>query len=747
VQGIVQGVGFRPFVYNLAVSLGLSGFVLNTTACVVIEVEGDFGAVQRFRDELTSRAPVLAQVDRIMESTLEAAGYRDFEIRKSAGDREQLVLVPPDIATCDDCRRDLTDPANRRFRYPFTNCTNCGPRYTITRDIPYDRPSTTMSEFPMCAACQSEYENPADRRFHAQPNACPVCGPWVELWDRDKPVAARGEALGRAVALLREGHIIAIKGLGGFHLACDAANNAAVRQLRERKRRTDKPFAVMVRDLEAAGRICVLSDAERAILSGIRRPIVILPRRADSGVSPAVAPNNRTIGMMLPYTPLHHLLFEPTAGEQPFLAVVMTSGNLSEEPIAAHNDEALSRLRELADFFLLHNREIHTRADDSVVRTLGGQDLVLRRSRGWVPQPIDLGLDLPEVLACGGELKSTFCLTKGHYAILSQHIGDLENYETLQFFEETLDKMKRFYRVTPRRVAHDLHPDYLSTRLAQSLEGVELIGVQHHHAHIASCMAENHLSGKVIGVALDGTGYGVDGAIWGGEFLVCDFTAFERRAYLRYVSLPGGDAAIHEPWRMALSYLLDAFGEIEPDLPPFREVAEPRRRFVEAMLRRGVSVVRTSSCGRLFDAVASLIGLRHVVNYEGQAAIELEMLASGGEARGYPFELSGDPLQVDLREMTRALVADVRKGVSSTAISARFHRTVADVVVQVCRRIRREEGLKRVCLSGGTFQNMVLLTAVTSSLERDGFEVFPHRKVPPNDGGLSLGQAVIAAAR
>jgi len=727
IRGVVQGVGFRPFVHNLAHRLGLAGYVLNSSAGVVAEVEGAPAALDAFLAGVRREAPPLARIEEMLVSQVAPLGEREFLIRESQASEGDFVLVSPDVATCADCYRDFSDPANRRFGYAFTNCTNCGPRYTIIRDIPYDRPNTTMAGFRMCSACQAEYDDPSDRRFHAQPNACPRCGPQLSA-----PIA-------EAQRRLAEGAIVAIRGLGGFHLACDPRNEAAAGLLRTRKRRSDKPFALMARDLAAIDAFCLVSDDDRRALLSPPRPIVILPRRADSGLAEAVAPGNNTVGVMLPYTPLHHLLFSGA----PYDVLVMTSGNLSEEPIVTSNQEALDRLRPLADWFLLHDRDIYMRADDSVVRTFEGRERILRRSRGYVPRTIDLGTEVAEILACGAELKNTFCLSKGRYAVLSQHIGDMHNYETLVFFEETLANLKKLFRVEPRAVAYDLHPQYLSTQYALDLP-LEKIGVQHHHAHVASCMAENGLRGKVIGVALDGTGYGTDGKIWGGEFLVAGYDGFERRAHLRYVPLPGGDAAIRQPWRPALSYLADTFGPAAefPDLALWREVPESRRKMVRGMLAHGINTVETSSCGRLFDAVASLIGLRQETNFEGQAAIELETIAAEDVAESYPFAIqSGD---VDFRQAIEHIVAEVRAGVPPPVIAARFHNAVAEAVVEVCRRMRVDEKLNRVCLSGGTFQNMRLLARTLAGLRKLEFEVFTHAQVPPNDGGIALGQAAIA---
>jgi hydrogenase maturation protein HypF len=725
IRGTVQGVGFRPFVSNLAKRLEISGFVRNTEAGVEIEAEGS--AVEKFLAELRIGAPTLARIAEIEISELDPRNQAGFEIRESAPKVGDFSLVPPDIATCEDCLRDFTQPSNRRYRYPFTNCTNCGPRYTIIQDVPYDRAATTMASFRLCPACEAEYRDPADRRFHAQPNACPVCGPRISA------------SLDEVRDWLREGQVVAIKGLGGYHLACDAANDAAVRRLRERKRRGDKPFALMVRDLDEAERLCAVSPAERELLTGVRRPIVLL-RKRQVGELPYVAPRNPDLGVMLPYTPLHHLLFEGAE----FRALVMTSGNLAEEPIVSREQD-LPRLSGLADRFLTHNRPIRTAVDDSVVRVFRERPMVLRRSRGYTPAPIDLGRPAPDLVAAGGELKNTFCLTTGHYAILSQHIGDLENYETLLFFRETLDHMRRFFRVKPEAVAHDLHPAYLSTRAAMEME-LPRIGVQHHHAHAASCMAEHRLEGPVIGVAFDGTGYGSDGAIWGGEVLVCDYARFERRYHLRYVPLAGGDAGAREPWRSALAYLRDA-GLTVADAPALEAVDEQRLRVVERMLERRVQTVDTSSCGRLFDAISALLGVCLENRYEAEAAMELEAEAAPlpiGIADSFGFELNSE--EIDLRQTIRELMAARRHGQPVAQLAARFHDTLARAIAAACGRVRSSEGLGRVCLSGGSFQNTRLLEGTMAELERAGFEVFRHSEIPPNDGGLSLGQAVIACA-
>ncbi len=734
--------------YQLAHANGLLGFVFNSTLGVTIEIEGPEAAQQLFLRELRLHPPPLAAIDEVREEIIPGQimpgqkghpdGSQGFEIRRSHAAAGEFVLVPQDAAACDACMADCRDPANRRYRYPFTNCTHCGPRYTIIQDIPYDRAFTTMSEFPMCAACAREYHDPLDRRFHAQPNACPECGPWVELWDRERCLYARSGAVQQAQELLTQGSILAIKGLGGFHLACLASSDAAVHLLRERKRRSDKPFAVMFRDLETAQRVGHFDDADRAALSSARRPIVLIRRRNDALVSRQVAPGIEWIGAMLPYTPLHHLLFDGASYD----ALVMTSGNLSEEPIASRNEEVAGRLHALADFFLIHNRKIQTRVDDSVVRTFEGRERTLRRSRGFAPSPIDLGIPVEQILACGGELKNVFCLTKDHYAVLSQHIGDLENLETLRSFEETLEHMKRFFRISPVAVAYDLHPRYLSTRLALSMEGIEKLGVQHHHAHIASCMAENRLDGKVIGVAFDGAGFGTDGKIWGGEFLVCGYADFERRFHFRYVPLAGGDTAVRQVWRSGLAYLLDAGC-------PTDRLAEhvPAKALgvVQKMIAQRINTVDTSSCGRLFDAVAAILGIRAEANYEGQAAMELEALADslyGRHVEPYPFDIAG--AEVDFRETIRHLIKDSE---NAALAAARFHKTLALAILEICGRIKTSDGLNRVCLSGGVFQNFTLLRSTVELLRRAGFEVFLHARVPPNDGGLCLGQAAIANRR
>src|ERR1700733_7762823 len=765
VRGIVQGVGFRPFVYKLANSLGLTGYVFNSSAGVTIEIEGGGSKVDEFLETLRNDPPQLAEITQIKVSEIAVQGDTGFSILGSREEAGEFALISPDAGTCDACWRDFGDPSNRRYGYPFTNCTHCGPRYTIIRDIPYDRATTTMSSFKMCSACRAEYEDPEDRRFHAQPNACAECGPSLLLlkspgWNASPRPGVALAALGncwfqdtdslsiirQARALLLEGKILAVKGLGGFLLACDATNEAAVTELRKRKQRPHKPFALMVRDLAAARRLCELSPEDELSLASARKPIVILPRLQEAKLAAGIAPGDNTLGVMLPYTPLHYLLFSDSPDkDSEWTALVMTSGNLSEEPIVTTNQEAMLQLGAVADWFLLHNRDIATRVDDSVVRTFEGRERVLRRARGFVPQAIDLGTEMEDVLAFGGELKNTFCLTKGHYAVLSQHIGDLENYETMRFFEETLSNLKHVFKVTPRAAAYDLHPGYMSTRMAMSSGMEQRIGVQHHHAHIASCMAENHLQGQVLGVAFDGTGFGTDGKIWGGEFLLADFAGFTRQAHFRNILLPGGDAAVRQPWRMALSYLRDTFGQQGPaDLKCFQRIDEKQMALVDAMLARRIQTVETSSCGRLFDAVAALLGIASEVTFEGQAAIALEAAAERGIEQRYDFETGGDPTELDFRPVIAAIVKDLLSGRRVSEISACFHNTLSAAIGEVCSQIG---GPNRVCLSGGSFQNLYLLGRTVVELRRRGFAVFLHAQVPANDGGLSLGQAMIANQR
>lgn len=745
VAGIVQGVGFRPFVYGLAMKNGLAGFVLNDTTGVTIELEGEPPALENFIAHLRDRPPPLARIENVDCRIIPPKGELAFNIVASQGQHEKSVLISPDTRTCDDCLDELFDVADRRYRYPFINCTNCGPRFTIVKDVPYDRARTTMDRFEMCADCAREFHDPADRRFHAQPNACPRCGPRVRLLDSQGRESSETDPVFAAAGLLRQGAILAVKGLGGYHLACNALKHPAVRRLRARKHREEKPFALMARDLGAVKQFCLVSDEDEILLRSDARPIVLLRKRDNIPIAEAVAPGQRQLGVMLPYTPLHHLLLADAD-----LPLVMTSGNMSEEPIAYKNDDALRRLGNLAEYFLVHDRDIHMRCDDSVARTIGKQKLLIRRSRGYAPQPIFVAQPFVQpVLACGAHLKNTFCLGKERHAFISHHIGDLENYETLKSFVDGIAHFKNLFAVEPAVIAHDLHPEYLSTKYAVGIHGLTKIAVQHHHAHIASCMAEHGLKGPVIGVAFDGLGYGGDGTIWGGEFLVTRLAGYERRAHLRCVPLAGGDRAIREPWRMALSYLRDALGA-DPlflGLPGWDGIAEKKVEMVTSMIQRGLNTVQTSSCGRLFDAVASIMGLRHEVNYEGQAAIELEMAVREGISESYPFEIgASSPWEIDLRPAIERLVLDIQMKVSVNSIAAKFHNTIVAIIVVICRRLRETDGLNLVCLSGGTFQNSYLLERLVPALRSSAFEVYLNRQVPNNDGGIALGQAAVANA-
>src|SRR5271166_5761884 len=762
VEGIVQGVGFRPFVYSLATRLGLGGLVGNDVDGVFAEVEGTPEAVREFLVQLERQAPPLAKIERVTTRRLRLTGAASFAIAASQPGGTRRTLVSADSATCADCLRELADPADRRYRYPFINCTNCGPRFTIVRDVPYDRPLTTMAAFAMCEPCAAEYLDPADRRFHAQPTCCPACGPRLALRDpagnalAGDPLAPdplAPEPVAAAAELLRQGQILALKGLGGYHLAADAASEEAVALLRARKHREDKPFAVMAADLAAARRLAEVDTAAADLLTSPARPIVLLPRRPeaapDAGVAAATAPGNRQLGIMLPYSPLHHLLL--AALGRP---MVLTSGNVSDEPIVYRDEEALERLGGIADAFLVHDRAIHIRTDDSVARTFRGRPMLIRRSRGYVPEPVVVASRFPRhVLACGAELKNTFCLARGRHVFVSHHIGDLENAETLRSFTEGIEHFRRLFDVEPQVVAHDLHPEYLSTKYALELDGVDLQPVQHHHAHIASCLADNGAAeggaaeggadGPVIGVAFDGTGYGTDGTIWGGEFLAADLATFERGGHLTPVPMPGGAAAIRQPWRMAAAYLgadsdgLDVVRRNQAHWPAIRSMA-----------RRGVNSPLTSSAGRLFDAAAAILGVRDAINYEGQAAVELEQLADPAEAGAYPAALeAGQPFQIRGADLLHGVIDDLTSGVPAPVIAARFHHGVAALIEAGCVAMRDRYGLRTVALSGGVFQNSLLLHATVARLEARGFRVLLHSRVPCNDGGISLGQAVVAAAR
>lgn len=740
VTGIVQGVGFRPFVFNLANDFGLVGWVRNDSAGLTAEIEGDGAFVSEFISALTLRPPPLAVIEDIGVTDLALRSEPEFRILHSEPG-ERSVPVSPDVATCDACAREILDTGDRRYGYAFTNCTDCGPRYTIVRDVPYDRSTTTMWKFAMCPACASEYADPTDRRFHAQPNACPECGPRLSLLD------AAGEALGGdpvegAARLLRAGAIVAVKGLGGYHLACDATSENAVARLRGRKHREERPFALMAPGIAEARELCAFGPEEELLLLSRRRPIVIA-RGGGGRVASSVAPGYGTLGVMLPYTPLHHLLLA-VAGR----ALVMTSGNVSDEPIAFVDEDARARLSGIADAFLVHDRAIEVRCDDSVARVVAGRAQVIRRSRGYVPEPLRLPVRASVgIVATGAQLKNTVAVAKDGMCVPSHHIGDLENLETLQSFEHAIAHLTRLYDVDVGVIAHDLHPEYLSTKWAME-QSLERVPVQHHHAHVASCLAENSRTDPVIGVAFDGLGYGEDGTLWGGEFLIADLTGYRRAAHLDSVPMPGGEQAIRQPWRMAAVWLARAFGDEAPRTGRLADIPDERWRACLSMAAQGFNSPVTSSMGRLFDAVSAIAGVRNEVSYEAQAAIEFEEIAVSGPHRPYLFEYTerGGAWIVHPASCVREAAEDAIAGTSPGVISGRFHRGVARMIVEVCERLRDNGGPPVVALSGGVFQNVLLVETVVPWLQGAGFAVLTHSRVPVNDGGISLGQSAIAAA-
>jgi hydrogenase maturation protein HypF len=749
IKGIVQGVGFRPFIHKLVQNYNLSGWVLNSNQGVEMDIEGKTEELNNFINDIKKKLPPLARIEKIEVNQLPLIGYKGFSIKKSIVKEENsFVLVSPDISICEDCLQELFDPHNRRFRYPFINCTNCGPRFTIIKDIPYDRGKTTMNNFKMCSLCQSEYDNIEDRRYHAQPNACAECGPQVFLY-QNKRKLENIDPIKEAIKLLKEGKIGAIKGLGGLHLACDATNNKAVARLRRLKNREAKPFALMSPDLEKIKQYCKLGKKEEEWLINRARPIVLLKKKEDSLISPLVAPRNNYLGVMLPYTPLHYLLLKDN-----FTALIMTSGNIADQPIIGDNQEALEKLNRIADFFLLYNRDISNRCDDSVLKIINGDNVFFRRSRGYVPYPIILDFKLKEVLALGGELKNSISFSKENYVFLSQYLGDLKSVETLNFLKESIVSLKKMFRINPEIIACDLHPDYLSTQYAEEIKikkGLKVVKVQHHHAHIVSCMVENNVKEKVIGVAYDGTGYGDDGNIWGGEFLLCDLKKYFRVGYLKYYPLPGGDKAIMEPWRMVYSYLYSIYGPKAKmlDIDFNHRMDYDKLSIIEKMIDKNINSPLTSSCGRLFDAASSLIGMRDEINYEGQAAMELESLCVSGIKERYKFCIykKGKEFIIDPQEIFIDLIEDLKKGIDKKVMAAKFHNTVAEFTLNLCGKIKENTGINKIALSGGVFQNKYLTEKVVSLLEDKGFKVYIQRKVPPNDGGISLGQAVIAGLR
>ncbi|MFA5073524.1 MAG: carbamoyltransferase HypF [Nitrospirota bacterium] len=788
VKGIVQGVGFRPFVYNLAASLNLKGYVANTSEGVLIEIEGD--RVADFVQKLKQEAPPLSSITHIAVTTLPFFGYPDFSIRTSLDQSQQpFTLISPDISICDDCLREMLDPDDRRYLYPFINCTNCGPRYSITTSIPYDRPNTTMASFTLCENCLHEYHDPGNRRFHAQPNACPVCGPKVQF--RVPPIKAfegrldseskikSNNAMLVTIELLKQGGIVAIKGIGGFHIACDATNKEAVQRLRDRKRKSNKPFAIMVPSLEAAKRFCIASAQEQNLLQSARRPIVLLRKKEDSILPEAVSPHNQFVGIMLPYTPLHYLLFLHPDGKANrtknphFDALVMTSGNLSEEPIVHENEEAFKKLSSLVDGFLVHDRDIFMRVDDSVIRVQSSRFKVqsikennselsfIRRSRGYAPNPIRLSSEGPEVMGCGADLKTVFTLTKGEFAIPSQHIGDMESYETKIFYEETLTNLKKVYRTNPLHLVHDLHPGYGTTKwakeqaaLSQSRDQtIQLYSIQHHYAHIGSVMAEYGLIDKVIGVVFDGTGYGTDGSLWGGEFLIADIEGFTRAAHIQHVPLPGGEAAIREPWKTALSYVVSAAeNDVISQLEKIGFIERYGRSTIENLI-----LVRKSSelsplasgMGRLFDAVSAILGICDKNTFEGEAAIALESFTRAGIDEEYEVALKQENgySVIDVGPMIRSIITDKERKYPIDRIATMFHNTIASLTRTMVNKLSTHYSLNQIVLSGGTFQNAYLLNRTMRQLTADGFAVYTNRQVPCNDACVSLGQAYLIRER
>ncbi|MCU1700278.1 MAG: (NiFe) hydrogenase maturation protein HypF [Mycobacterium sp.] len=748
VHGVVQGVGFRPFVYTAAAAHGLSGSVRNDSSGAIIEVEGDEQDVAAFLGVLVQRPPPLAVIDGIEDQDIPVLGGTGFEIADTSRSGGGRTLASPDVAMCADCAAEQRDPADRRYRHAFVNCTNCGPRFTIIASLPYDRAATTMARFPMCADCMREYADPADRRFHAQPVCCPNCGPALSFQDHDGRTAGAEDGLQRARRLLRDGGILAVKGIGGYHLACDAGNAAAVAELRLRKRRGDKPFAVMVPDLDGAREVGEVDDATARILTGQQRPIVLVPRRTEAPVADAVAPRNPDVGVMLAYAPLHALLFGLPGDEPAPRVLVMTSGNLGGEPICFTDDDALARLAGLADGWLMHDREILVPCDDSVVRVLDGFQLPIRRSRGYAPLPVDLPIRVPPTLAVGADLKNTLAVAEGKYAWLSQHIGDMDDLATLSAFDAAQSHLCALTGVEPEVVVADAHPGYRSTAWASRHGGTKPVRhVQHHHAHIASVMAEHGLDGsdQVLGFAFDGTGYGPDGAIWGGEMMLADYKEYSRLAHLKYVPLAGGDVSVLRPYRMALAHLWAAGIAWDQDLPPVRACPEDERRVLRHQLESGLACAPTSSMGRLFDAVAALAGVRQEVAYEAQAAIEFEGLSRGvdGGPRRYAFgiDTAHVPAEIDAAAVLSAVIADVRARVPAGVIGARFHRAIADLICDLAEV--NGAGPRTVALSGGVFQNALLLRMAVHGLQAKGFDVITHRHVPPNDGGIALGQLLV----
>ncbi|MDI6804139.1 MAG: carbamoyltransferase HypF [Bacteroidota bacterium] len=746
IRGAVQGVGFRPFVYRIATEMKLNGFVLNSSKGVFIEAEGEKSVLDKFLMRLENEKPNISVITSLEFSFLDPVGFQTFEIRESTQDAEISAFILPDIAVCEDCLNEMFDQENRRYLYPFINCTNCGPRFSIVETLPYDRPNTSMKNFTMCIECRREYENPIDRRFHAQPTACPICGPQIELWNKNgEVVSEKFEAITKTVELIEEGKIIAFKGLGGYQLIVDASNNEAVSQLRKRKQREEKPLALMSPNIDFIKMLCDVSQFEERLLLSPESPIVLLKRKLNSEkiISELIAPGNPYLGAMLPYTPLHHLLMKLLVKP-----VVATSGNLSEELMCINEHQALKRLSGIADYFLVHNRPIVRHVDDSIVRIINGREMVLRRARGYAPLPILIetsNLSKPtSIIAVGAHLKNTIALTNSNSIFISQHIGDLATNEAYQAFSDVISDFEKMYNSNVLHIAHDLHPEYLSTKYAQSGKR-ELIGVQHHQAHIASCYAENRLSGNTLGVAWDGTGYGTDGTIWGGEFFIYDGKEFNRVATFKQFRLPGGEQAIKEPRRAALGILYEIYGDkiFKPSFIPFmNNYSTSELQILRLMFAKNINCPITSSAGRLFDAVSALIGIKNSSAFEGQAAMMLEFAADSTiEENSYSFNIHQKELyEVDWRTMIEEILEDVRNNIIQEIIAKKFHNTMAHIILKIAQMIPEY----KVVLSGGCFQNAILLEETIMLLKKTGFKPYWHQRIPPNDGGISLGQAVIA---
>ena len=738
VNGVVQGVGFRPFIYNLALINKLKGWVNNNSQGVSIDIEGELDNINKFLATLNSSPPPLSKIIKIVTKEGALLGYSSFTIKESIVLKDEITLISPDISTCKDCIRDILDPKNRRYNYPFTNCTNCGPRFSITQKIPYDRINTTMKKFQMCDSCTKEYYDPTNRRFHAQPNACPDCGPMIFLEDNLGNPINTEEPIKWAVEKLKDGSIFTIKGLTGFNLCCDGENKSGIYELRKRKRRPDKPLAVMMKNLDLIKKYCKTNETEETLLTGIEKPIVLLEKKVDFSLPEEICGNLKYIGVMLPSTPLHELIFN--SGME---ILIMTSANLSGLPLEYSNEGARTNLSDISDYFLFHNREIYIPLDDSVTRVVDNEIKIIRRARGFVPSPITVK-PLKMILACGSNMKNTFTISRDNYIFASGHNGDLENIETFQRYNKNIDHFKKIFSITPEIIAIDMHPDYMSTKfgIQESNEfGIKTIAIQHHHAHIASAMLENHITQKVIGISYDGTGYGIDGKIWGSEIAICDYKTFERKSHLSYIKLPGGDKAVKEPWRIGVSYIYDSFERPEEIL---NIIYKAKYIPILTMLSKNINCAETSSMGRLFDGVASILGVRDTITYEGQASIELENIIDATEKGNYPYEIEPNSHLINIKPMIRQIVLDKLSGKDIGKISAKFHNTIIELTLNISMALNKETGINKVVLSGGVFQNSFLLSGLTKKLKENSLLVYTNRNFPTNDGGISLGQLIIA---